>query len=138
MAPAPGAAVAVAAAVLVLAPLGGALAQETLGVAAAMAASSAMAPAVAMFVAERLAAGIAPGRRLHSGLAAAEQALQPAEESPGGRLGLRSDAVGRKAGLAARALIELWARLPLRLVPAGIAPFLPRLAAALLPAIGAE
>jgi hypothetical protein len=91
MAPAPVPALAVSAAVLVIAALGGAvaslrgtLAPVVLGL-AAMAAASAVAPAVTVAVMERLAAGIAPHGRLDR-LGAAEKALEPRKETLGGRL----------------------------------------------------
>jgi len=95
-----------------------------------------VAPAVAVALAERLPSGFA-----HLGglgrLAAAEKALQPAEESCG-RLGGRTAPLGVGILVAPRALVELRARLARRLVPPEIAPFRPRLAAALVPAIGTE
>jgi hypothetical protein len=155
VAPAARSALAVPAAVLLLAELRGALAAllgalaaVTLRV-AAVAASAAVAPAVPVAVAERLAARLMPGGRLGR-LGARKQAPQPAEESTRGRLGRGGRLVGWRGLVAPRPLVELRALVVLRavvallarvarlLVAARVAPVLARRVDAVLPAIGAE
>jgi len=139
VAPAPSAALAistaVAAAGLLFAALGGSVAAVALEFAAAPA-SAAVAPAVTVALLEGLAGALPPGGRF-SRLAAAEQALQPAEEAACGRLCLLGSAVRLERLLGAGALLELRALIALRLVAAEVASLRTRLAA-VVPAVGAE
>jgi hypothetical protein len=84
--------------------LGGALAPESLGI-AAVAASAPVAPAVALAVAEWLSGGLAPGRsRLR--LLGPEEALQPSEEPSAGG-GRCRNMLGGTVMIAPRALVGL-------------------------------
>jgi hypothetical protein len=122
---------------MALAFLRGSLAPVTLGVASvAVAAAAAVAPAVPVGFIERLADGLARDGRLCR--LAAEQPLQPSDESPRCRLWRRGCAIRRNAVLAAHALVELRARLALRLVATEVAHVLARGVGPVLPAIRAE